>query len=421
MRILVTKLGDDLVKEMLIEHNETLHYKKIEQNFERQKRLNQSNRHKSNSSSKSPESLKSLKSPNRSFSNNHNNKNNKNSKSKHFKNESLRSIQKKIDQENKLFLDEDDLQNSKRINIKQKRLQIPKYLTEKYNADSRTGFILPDLTINKVNNNNTNSTNNKTRNINNGNFPDYGFDKSFNSNNKNNNNNNNYGSSMASDSKANYTFREIISENAYYDLLNKLKKEKKIKDALSRIDETKFRSVYGEKDKAQQFEGLLDKTINANKITLIKYINQKEKISDNFIKKICEGDDDKIIKANKICQIVFYNKEKDQLLNDIIKEKISHKKNKEKTEYKIGLEKMGETLKDFSSLLSDYDKKALDNKFNKYKDIHNDVANNYWRKFNVDNLMYKTIRLRSNARIALESRNANLSKTHCSFAETGKK
>ncbi len=367
MRILVTKTGDDLMKEMSIEHNETLYYKKIENN---QRRLNQSKRVKSSSKSKSP------KSSNVSFINNKN----QNSKSKNNKIESLRSTQRTLDQENKHFLDKENLNNSKRISIKQKRLHIPKYITQKYNDDRSTGFILPDLTISKRNNNADNK-------------------------------NNNINKSGSPETRNNYTFREIISEDAYAELKSKLKKEKKIKDALSRIDESKFRSVYGEHDKSIQLEGMLDKTINANKMTLIKYINQNQKISDNFIKKVCESDDEKIIKTNKICQIVFHNKEKDKLLNDIIKERIRHKKNKEKTEYKVGLENMDETLKDFSLLLSNYNRKASGSKFGKYKDIHSDVVNNYWRRYNVDNLMFKTIGSRSKARNPVDSVNPNFSKT----------
>lgn len=405
MRILVTKLGDELVKEMSIEHNETLHYRKIHQTYEQnQKLLNQSQRLKSNSQSKSP------KSSTVSFTNNNNNfnnKTNKNSKSKsrQFRKESSRSMQKKLDQESKLILDEDDLQNSKRINIKQKRLQIPKYLTEKYNSDSRSGFILPNLTIGKLN-----DIANKTRNAGGTNYSELSYDYRSNGENKSG-----FGFSGMPESRANFTFREIINQNAIDELKRKLKKEKRIEDALSRIDESKFRSVYGEQDRAQKFEDLLDKTINANKITLIKYINDKQKISDNFIKKICESDDEKIMKANKICQIVFHNKEKEQLLNDIIKERMRLKKNKETSEYKIDLEQMGETLKDFSVILNDYIKKPATNKFVKYKDIHNDLVNKYWKRFNVENLMFKTVRSRSSARSIVESRNMNLSKTQGSF------
>lgn len=79
---------------------------------------------------------------------------------------------------------------------------------------------------------------------------------------------------------------------------------------------------------------MLDNKINANKITVIKYINRKQKISDNFNKKICESNDEKIMKANKICQINFYDKEKDKLLNDNINERIMLKKNKEKLNIK---------------------------------------------------------------------------------------
>lgn len=93
MGILKTKLGNDLVKEMSINHNETLHYKKIQhQTFEKtQKLLNQSSKLKSNSNSKSP------KSSNISFTN-------KNKTKKNEKKESLRNTQRKLDQEGTYFL-----------------------------------------------------------------------------------------------------------------------------------------------------------------------------------------------------------------------------------------------------------------------------------------------------------------------------
>jgi len=365
MRILVTKLGTEFVKEITEEQNETLVYRKIQQNYD-----NKHKKHKSNSNSKSP------KSSNISL--------HKRDKSKNLKNESLLSSHKILEQENKLVLDEEDLENSKHIKVKQKKLHNIKNIAEKYNEESRTGFILPDLTINHTNFNNKNHLTNNT-----------GFSilNNFNKTNTfgwSNKNNTKLGRTEMPEIKKDYTFREILNETAYINLKEKIRKEKKIKDSLSKIDETKFRSVYGEFDRAEKFEKMLDKTINANKVTLINYINQKEKISDNFIKKMGEGNDIKIMKANKICQVVFYNKEKNKLFNDKIQERLLAKKNHEATEYKLNLENMGENLKETSNILNEYENVSSIRPKSRYNEIHNNWKNKYWKKYNVESLQYKS-------------------------------
>jgi hypothetical protein len=389
MRILVTKLGDEFVKEISEEFNETLKQKKFLETIEQQtkKILNQTNKVRSNSTS-SHKSPKSPKSP-RSSKNVSITKNN--NKGKNFKNESLRSSQVKYDQESGV-INEDNLLNAKKIDIKQKRLPIPKNLTEKYNSDNRIGYILPDLTITKkINPSNLWMMNSKNM--------GYSYKNNL---------------TTPFEKPNEYTFRDIINENAYFNLKTKLKREKKNKDSLSRIDETKFRSVYGELDRNAKLEDILDKTINANKITLIKYINQKEKISDNFLNKISESDNDKIIKANKVCQIVFFDKEKNQQLQERIKENIIDKKNKDMIEYKINIEKMGENLKDFSSIIKDYNNNNK-NRLSKYRDIHQDTINKYWKRYNVENMMNKTIKDRYKSHTRRDSIVSTMSKTLGSF------
>lgn len=356
MRILVTKLGVELVKIMSEELNETMKIKKLKDQTSPGKSLKKSNREKSNSSTISPHNR------NKSINNS------KPSKQNNFFNETL----KKNDHSN-INIDAEDLLISKHISINQKKIHIPKNVTEKYNSD----IILPDLSVIK-------SKDEKS------------LIASM----------DNFGQNSFGENRENYKFKEILNKTSYFDLKNKLKKEKKITDSLSRVDESNFRTVYGEKNKLEKLEDLLNSNINSNRLTLIKYINQHENISDLFLKKISEGKQEKIIKANKICQIVFHNKEKTEILNEKIKEKIVIKKNKEISDYKSYIVNMGNNLKDFSSIMKGYNKPILNR--GKYKDIHNETAINYWKKFNVERLMHKT---RSKSGIKLEFNFMNLSKS----------
>ena len=354
MRILVTKLGVELVKIMSEELNETMKIKKLKDQTFPGKSLHKSNREKSNSSNISPNNR------NKSIHNY------KPSKQNNLFNETL----KKNDNSN-INIDAEDLLISKHISINQKKIHIPKNVTEKYNSD----LILPDITINK---------------------DDKSIIASM----------NNFGQNSFGENRENYKFKEILNKTSYFELKNKIKKEKKINDRLSRVDENNFRTVYGEKNKLEKLDELLNSNINSNRFTLIKYINQHENISDLFLKKISEGKQEKIIKANKICQIVFHNKEKTEILNGKIKEKIEIKKNKEISDYKSYIENMANNLKDFSSIMKGYNKPILNR--GKYKDIHNETVINYWKKFNVDRLMHKT---RSRSDIKLEINFMNLSKS----------
>lgn len=432
MRILVTKTGDDIVKELSDEYHETLQMKKLTENYELLRKMSQTNRAsaKSNSNSKSPKSNKNNNNNAIAITNanNHrasrNNSNSKNMQSK--KNEFLKNtMDKKIELDNKEFIDNEDLLNAKKILIKQKRLHIPKNLTEKYNMDNTLeGTILPDLTINKSPHSRNISVikQNNLHNINNNlsNFNSYMRSTGINllANHNNSHKNQHFAGSSYSNGKNSknassnhYIFREIISEKAVKDFNKKLEKEEKSRQAMSRVDESNFRSVYGQLNKKEKFEKLLNSTINANKATLIKYINQKQNISDVFIKKINDSSEDKIIKTNKICQMVFHEQEKIKLLNDKINEKIESQKKKELGEYKINLEQMGETLRDFSSILNDYSSKSSHNR-SRYKELHNEIVTKHWKRFNLDRLMYKT---KQNFMLKHMDSAGNLSKTFGSF------
>lgn len=391
MRILITKKGEELTKELSSELMQTYE----EQKYEMAARKAH-NRMRSSLSRISSKSRSARSTSNKSF---------KQNKSKSFQ-KTQKEIYKEKEYDDYIPESQENyrgLQDSKKISIKQKKIYIPKNLTEKYNEDERQGLILPDLTINL--------TINQEKNVNKLGKNNYESffnrkNKTYNSTLQNNNNNN------SETPRNKYLLREIVQPQTYTNLKNKLQKEQIITDKCSKIDESKFRSTYGELNKVQQLDKLLENPINSNKISLMRYINQKKDLSNTFIKKIAECSEDKRSKANKICQIIYHNKDKENMMNERIKEKIEDRKNKDDSKYKYDLKQMGETLKDFSSIISEY--KFNDNKRERYRNQHKEIDSKYWKRFNLDRLLIRGDRCKSNLR-KFEGINNKMSKTSMGF------
>ena len=74
-----------------------------------------------------------------------------------------------------------------------------------------------------------------------------------------------------------YSFRDIIPNNKINQMKLNIINEKRLKDRLSRIDETKFRSVYQPKTQLEEFDDVLDyPLINPKKMGLIRYLNESK-------------------------------------------------------------------------------------------------------------------------------------------------
>jgi hypothetical protein len=345
MRILVTKLGEELIKSIAEEN-------------------------KLNSASKTKQKFNDTNKSNKSFMSNHlRNKSRDSSHGKTTNSKFRGDLFNKLDYDQKLT--SEDIVSSKVISIKQKKLNIPKNITDRYNStsDSKTNFILPTLTLPKFKEKNSNNFN---------------MTGSVISNNNNFNTTTNF-----SQNRNDLTFRDILPDNTYLNLKTKLEKEKKLKDRLSRIDENQFRTIFGQKTKPEKLDDMLKKNINTDKINLIKYLNEKNNISDVLIKKLSEYSEDKINKVNKICQIVFYNEERSKIYKERIKERINVIQNKEKTEYKTCIESLGDGLNEVSDIFKEY--KKPENRREKYRDIHYETVNKFWRKYQISRYEKKRI------------------------------
>jgi len=250
---------------------------------------------------------------------------------------------------------------SKSISIKQKKLYLPKNLQEKYNADHNYGYMLPDLNLNNVGNNqknmisylNEDDNNIQINNIENNEFSNNNFSPNM-----------KYKSTKSENQykiRESFKIKEILNKKSFDDLTKKLTIEDSVKNRLKRVDENNFRSDYLDFSRLEKFENILNLKIKANKVALIKYINEKENISDLFLKKVIESSEEKRTRANKICQIIFNKQEKEKSANKILIDKIQEKKEQEISLYKINLEKMKNNLKDSFHILKDYNNISLNN------------------------------------------------------------
>lgn len=334
MRILVTQMGEDLIK-VMTEENDLYQREKSRKNLR--------------------DSIKSQEVKTRNLLKTQNNFLKTNNK--RFKKDLLNNLE-----HDQTKISTDDLQSAKEIPIHQKRLIIPKNVTDKYNTENKNNSNLPSLVITGANNNNNNNILSANNTI----------------------------DSDHSNTRQKITVKQILNNKAYKNLKQTIISDKNMKDKLSFIDENKFRSTYSGKTTLQRVDDILNKKINPDRINFIKYLNTKDKISEVQIKRINEFDEEKINRVNKICQIVFHNEERANIFKESIKERIFINKNKDKVEYKRYLNNMGANIKKTEDILTNYSK-TID-KRERYKDIHNELVKNYWVKNNVDFIARKTFK-----------------------------
>jgi hypothetical protein len=255
---------------------------------------------------------------------------------------------KAIAQANESKMNVSGLDSQKEIRIKYAR-NLPKVIAEKYNNDNKPTALLPQLNITRKRAETSASDD----------------------------------PAMGWTARLNFQVRDIVQERSLSQLKNKILNDNRVKEKNSRIDHSNFRTVYQEKNYLQKLEAKLDKEITPDKINLIKYLNQKENLSEVMINKIANFDDEKSNKLNKICQIVFHKQNDDTIFQNMIKKALTVHKNREKVEYRNKLETLGDNIKDLDSVLKKYPKQEFNRE--KYKDIHNDMLKT-WKRNHSDRL-----------------------------------
>ena len=198
--------------------------------------------------------------------------------------------------------------------------------------------------------------------------------------------------SMTSDSLGNnvrlYTFNDIIPNKTITDMKIKIIRDQKMKDKLSKINESNFRSSYQDKTDIEKLDELLScPKINSTKLGLIKYLNNDKQLTPFYISKVINSDAVQINRMNKLAQILVDKEEKMKLQNNLIENKIENAKNEEKILINKQMDTMKRQMEGFKNRLDKYNKKI--DRRERYRDLFNDVVIHYWNKYDYDKLNKK--------------------------------
>lgn len=239
-------------------------------------------------------------------------------------------------------------------NVKQRKIQLPKSLQEKYNSNkeiSEDSIIIPNLPPDLINSRkflNKDGSRKKSVNV-----------------------------------------KDILSKNTVANLKLQKLKNKRVKELNTVITNDKFRTDYGEKDVIEDLLDKLDVEIDSNKINLIKYLYDKKEVSEKFIKQFELFSEKKLNKLNKICQIISYKKEHENINNQALNEKIKIGTNRIKREFKDAIDNFDNSIKFSNAVLKTYNNKVDKNKI--YGFLYGETKQ-HWIDTNVEKLQRKTNR-----------------------------
>jgi hypothetical protein len=276
--------------------------------------------------------------------------------------EELHRLKKLHDLKLKASANEEKMDISERmrtIKIHQSKLNIPKQIIERYNNEPKTPSILPQLVIAKK-----------------GSLDNINYDDP----------------ALSWTTRLNFQMRDVLPASSLNNLKEKLIKEQRVKELNGRVDHSNFRSSYVMKTELEKLEERLSKEISPDKVNLIKYLNQKDFVSEKFLNKIANYNEDKTYKLNKICQIANHNQIDEQLFQDTIKKALQVQKNKEKIEYKKNIENLSRSVKTINEVIKRYPKPEYSRE--RYRDLHEEVVIQ-WKKYHADSLQRKKAKLQS--------------------------
>lgn len=258
---------------------------------------------------------------------------------------------------------------AKHVTIRTPKISVPKNFVEKYEKDSEmkeniiaTGNILPILNTNNLvsslqnedNNNNTSKTAN------------------------------NFGNKI-------FSFRDIIPNETIFQLKKSIVNENEQKAKHCRITENDFRTIYQDKTELEKFDDILQcPKVTENKLSLIKYLNERKNINAVTIKSLFNSGPERINRINKMCQILLHNNEQKKVFDDLIKGKMKTKMNEDKIDFRNKIEKMKDEVNEIKIKLKRY-RRRIDER-EKYKDIHKEIENHHWNKWNLERFNKKGIR-----------------------------
>lgn len=287
--------------------------------------------------------------------------------------------------------------NLKLIEIKPKKLSIPKNIAEKYNEIKlEEPSLLPVLyrNIPKIKENPKLQLN--TLNKSHEEIDQHSPTKENNINSTEENLKNPYSINYNNSNfiKTSYKMKEIINDSALKNIKYSIISDVKMKNKLSNVVTNNFRTPFLTPDeKLSDIEFALDKKIKSDKANIIQYLNSKLCLSPKFVKSLSNYDEEKFVRLNKICQRVFNQDGKDFDLKTKIDSTIDNMKIFQKSEYK---RKMNQMEKEVNTIKNIIEKYPMKNNREKYENLLHDIKKKYWDKISVDKPAKRDIKTETN-------------------------
>jgi len=190
--------------------------------------------------------------------------------------------------------------------------------------------------------------------------------------------------------RTSYKMKEIISDKAIDNIKSHIISDVKMRNKLTNVMQNNFRSPFlTPNDKLMDMEEALDKKIKSDKANIIQYLNSKNSLSPKFVKSLSNYDEEKIVRLNKICQRIFNQDNKDNDLKVKINGIIENMHVYQNVEYKRKMGQMEKEVSDIKDICEKYPK-TVNREI--YETLLHDVKKRYWDKINVDKIKIKHLK-----------------------------
>ena len=280
-----------------------------------------------------------------------------------------------------------NLINPKIIKIREKNFKMPMTFVKKYKREenqqeqNQVPIVTQSLNVLSTLEKNLLSRNQNNQNINKINSLNYSIIEESNSNSRIFSGKSGETSVFLPRIKSHYSIGEIINKNCFDKLNKKIKEKINEKKYDLKIDNKILRKYWSSKTILDEIKKEKNKSIDATNYKLIEYLMKKTSISENFLKKINNCDDEKLNYLNKISGKVLLEKEVEKNFNKRIKEKLENQRIKETLQFRQILlnikNKVNKNIKDNHMnnylLVKDNNKAVYRNVFKKFR-------SQYWKK-----------------------------------------
>jgi len=180
-----------------------------------------------------------------------------------------------------------------------------------------------------------------------------------------------------------YPIVDILKEETMKKMIVDYKEKIRMKNKLSFVNETQFRTTYQQKTIEEKLmETLKDTVVASNNTNIIQYLGEKEEISKFLVDKLHETDSQSQMRLNRVCQRVYVNNSLYELRKVIMNKKVQAKHNEEVVSYFDCIDEMKDELANRENILKKY---AVVREFNKQEIFEDRIKeiNKHWSKLNV--------------------------------------